>query len=101
MDTLHLPCTDPQGFFLGVIPLRVHEKTSCAGEACCLHDPSEHPLRDAPMLYRGDRGFIERTCDHAVGHPDPDSLAYLARVLSAEEYDRRAYGVHGCDGCCR
>ncbi len=32
---------------------------------------------------------LERTCAHGIGHPDPDSLAWLG-----------CEGIHGCDGCC-
>lgn len=77
--------------------VRTHGIIACEGEPCALHNPSDHPLRDAPMVFRADRGFlIERTCQHGVGHPDPDSVAYLASVS-----DDDGWGVHGCDGCCR
>lgn len=37
---------------------------------------------------------MERICPHGVGHPDPDSLAYLDAV------GVKGAGIHGCDGCC-
>jgi len=43
------------------------------------------------MVWKPDRGIIERMCIHGVGHPDPDSLTYL---------HGRDDGVHGCCGCC-
>jgi hypothetical protein len=43
-------------------------------------------MRGMPQVWRGDVGYIERTCPHGVGHPDPDEI-----FLDA---------VHGCDGCC-
>jgi hypothetical protein len=43
-------------------------------------------MRSWPQHWRGDRGIIERVCDHGIGHPDPD--------------DRNRDKIHGCDGCC-
>lgn len=79
---------------------KVHTPSQCAGEFCCIHNPSDHALREAPLNFRFDRGLTERICDHGIGHPDPDSLAFLQRVLTPEDYESRALGVHGCDGCC-
>jgi hypothetical protein len=79
---------------LGLI--NVHAELSCVGP-CPLHSPSEHHMRDWPLVWRGERGIFERTCPHGVGHPDPDSLQ------RAVEYDEDTYaGVHGCcaEGCC-
>lgn len=94
----------------------VHDPDKCEGEHCCFHNPSQHALSTAPWHIRFDKPvyrlenpwttmtrvltdyLTERTCEHGVGHPDPDALAYLAR-----EYPPRvveAMGVHGCDGCC-
>lgn len=90
----------------------VHDPDRCAGQPCPFHNPSDHPLSAAALHVRFDRpirftfdGTIyrefltERTCAHGVGHPDPDSLAYLRNVL-ADDYPRYALGTHGCDGCC-
>lgn len=72
-----------------------HGEDECSGEFCALHNPSDHPLKDAPMVFRMDRqGLIERTCEHGVGHPDPDSVSHFKRNGDLEQ------GVHGCDGCC-
>jgi len=67
--------------------LRVHPATKCAGEACTIHNPSDHHMRQWPLNWRGDRGTMERICPHGVGHPDPDGISEDT--------------VHGCDGCCR
>lgn len=75
--------------------LRCHPRGQCAGEFCSVHNPSDHPLRNAPLNWRADRRIMERICVHGVGHDDPDDLAYRASV------GREASGVHGCDGCCR
>lgn len=90
-------------YFGSVLPgsqtlVNVHSATQCMGRACCLHNPSDHALRDAPLQWRGDIGIMERVCEHGIGHPDPDDLAYRNSVrkpgYSADS------GVHGCDGCC-
>jgi len=79
-------------------PLVVHDPERCAGQTCCIHNPSEHRMIAWPQLWRADRYLMERVCPHGIGHPDPDDLAYRRRVRGADD----AYwaGVHGCDGCC-
>jgi hypothetical protein len=68
-----------------------HTPETCAGEACTLHNRSDHSMRKFPQHWRGDRGIMERICPHGVGHPDPDS------PWPADS----AEWIHGCDGCCR
>lgn len=78
---------------------KLHDQEACAGEFCTIHNPSDHPLKDAPAQLRGDRApLMERVCPHGIGHPDPDSLAFIERVWP----NRTAFyeGIHGCDGCC-
>ena len=72
----------------------VHNVSKCAGSNCCVHNPSDHHMRDWPMDWRSDKGVMERTCPHGIGHPDPDDAAYNAS--RGMEY----LNVHGCDGCC-
>ena len=73
--------------------VRIHPKSACEGH-CPFHNPSDHHMKDWPILIRYS-GLVERTCPHGIGHPDPDSLAYLS------EQDQKGYlGIHGCDGCC-
>jgi len=76
--------------------LKVHNREFCEGENCCIHNPSDHPLKDAPMNWRSDRRMMERICKHGIGHPDPDDVAFHLRTNPGDKY----YGVHGCDGCC-
>lgn len=80
--------------------LVTHAPDACAGENCCVHNPSAHPLSTAPLNWRGDRGRMERICEHGVGHPDPDDLAYKRSVMSHAKYSSGAWGIHGCDRCC-
>ena len=70
----------------------VHTQEHCAGSVCTLHNPTDHHMRDWPMLWRDDRKMFERVCEHRVGHPDPDQEDYLA--------ERGDDMTHGCDGCC-
>jgi len=73
----------------------VHDAKLCEGRGCAIHNhPSDHALKNAPMLWREDRGILERICQHGVGHPDYDSAIYLASIGQEVE------NVHGCDGCC-
>lgn len=79
--------------------LRTHPAAKCADdETCAIHKPSAHRLTWAPLHWRGDRGLLERICEHGVGHPDPDDLAFKKKTMP--NYDSYAFEVHGCDGCC-
>jgi hypothetical protein len=72
----------------------VHPPEACAGEPCTFHAPTEHRMRHMPLLWRDDRGIVERVCAHGVGHPDPDQKPYWKRTHRMYE------SVHGCDKCC-
>lgn len=72
---------------------RTHPLSACLGQACAVHAPSNHHMRDWPKLLRAS-SLIERVCDHGIGHPDPDSMAWQ------ETQGRGHLWVHGCDGCC-
>ena len=83
-----------EGEFRGNLS-NVHNPSNCEGRGCAVHaHPSDHALKEAPMLWREDRGILERLCEHGVGHPDHDSALYLESVGLGVE------NVHGCDGCC-
>jgi uncharacterized CHY-type Zn-finger protein len=66
--------------------ITTHSKEKCKGEYCCIHNHSDHRMKNWPQNWRYDRMIMERICPHGVGHPDPDDLTP----------DR----IHGCDGCC-
>ena len=73
----------------------MHSKEQCKGHFCPFHNPSNHHMKTWQKHIRYDRGGLtERICKHGVGHPDPDSLAWLKSIGSKDN------GVHGCDGCC-
>lgn len=63
-----------------------HPPAACEGSMCCVHNPSEHHMREWPQHWRDDAQKMERTCPHGIGHPDPD--------------DTSSDTTHGCDGCC-
>lgn len=61
---------------------------------CVIHRPSLHRLTGSPQVLRSS-ALIEDQCPHGVGHPNPDSVAYLNWAS-----DETHWGIHGCDGCC-
>jgi hypothetical protein len=73
----------------------VHPESSCAEQsACAMHNPTDHHMRGWEVIWRYDRGILERICQHGIGHPDPDQFPYWdANGMEAE-------AVHGCDLCC-
>ena len=76
-----------------------HRREACTGTSCCIHKPSSHHMTMWPLHFRGDRApLMERICRHGVGHPDPDSIAYLHGLHPNGQGS--AWEVHGCDGCC-
>ena len=77
----------------------VHLPEACDGQTCCIHNPSSHALDTAPLNWRSDMRTMERVCQHGIGHPDPDDLAFKRRALGEDQ--AWGFGIHGCDGCCR
>lgn len=74
----------------------IHPKEACAGNPCCFHNPSQHHMVSWQKHIRLHRGaMVERICPHGIGHPDPDSLAWMKSIGSNDD------GTHGCDGCCQ
>ena len=77
----------------------LHDPALCEGRVCPVHNPTRHHLRGMPRHWRADRGFLERVCEHGVGHPDPDQIAAWRALYGPRGAEASA--VHGCDGCCR
>jgi hypothetical protein len=77
--------------------LQIHNKEICT-TLCAFHAPSDHHMRYWQMLWRDDRALLERICEHGVGHPDPDQIAYIRKHVSYKY--AKEQGIHGCDGCC-
>lgn len=78
--------------------MMVHNKELCAGQHCSVHNPSDHHMKTWKQEWRNDRALMERICEHGVGHPDPDHIAYVRR--SRGDAAAHFEAVHGCDGCC-
>jgi hypothetical protein len=81
--------------------MRTHGISVCFGKNCCIHNPSNHPLKDAPLYWLRDLGLMFRMCEHDSIHPDPDALDFhqmLAFIGRADFYD----GYHPCcdSHCC-
>ena len=87
--------------------LQVHEEADCLGEFCCIHNPSDHPLRDAPLTWIPAWGMM-RVCPHGMQHPDPDDLAVKPLLFGIRDgllMVNTVCSVHyleegQCDGCC-
>lgn len=80
---------------------RTHTRAQCratrkqgAPKGCVLHKPTLHKLTGSPQILRSST-LIEDQCQHGVGHPNPDSAAFLNWRDGSH-----SWGVHGCDGCC-
>ena len=81
--------------------VNVHTEDQCAGPHCAIHNPSDHPLKDAPLWFRARAGILitERICECEIGHPDFDWLDFL-RIRGMSEEDVATEAVHGCCGHC-
>ena len=82
----------------------VHEPDECALEHCCIHNPSDHPLKDAPLLWMGELRAMYRVCEHEFFHPDPDDLQFMLaswRMADAEAIASVHMMSEHCDGCCQ
>lgn len=87
--------TDGMGFGgKNLLLVRIHPASRCEGDACVVHNPSDHHMSGWDLHWRQDRCLMERICPHGVGHPDPDDVAYQSGRGVA------GAGLHGCDGCC-
>lgn len=75
--------------FFGHELINVHEQDDCVGPNCPIHNPSNHPLHDAPQAWSELTHSMWRLCRHRQAHPDPD------------DYKNHAINhPHDCDGCC-
>lgn len=75
--------------------MKVHGPNRCLGPHCCIHNPSEHPLKNAPLVWVDSVGQMFRVCLHDHLHPDPDSMEFhraMAYAGLADFYD----GWHPC-----
>lgn len=55
--------------------LQTHAITAeCARRYCTFHNPSAHPLANAPRIWDPNYSIVLRVCPCGIGHPDPDDL---------------------------
>jgi hypothetical protein len=95
--------------------MHVHGPEKCAGRTCIIHHATLHHMSEWPLHWRTDRAIFERKCEHEIGHPDPDQIAFLREVGTGEMMNdiiagrdvitdptkfAEAYMEHTCDGCC-
>lgn len=80
--------------------LRTHPPERCEGDHCCIHNPSDHPLRDAPQFWNDRFKTIKRACAHGALHPDPDDFMHKWRA-GVSLVGLTLISAHPCDGCCR
>lgn len=86
--------------------LQVHPADVCIGPHCCIHNPSDHPLKDASLDWWPEVGMMRR-CEHGFTHPDPDDIAVkplLYGIPQGMMMVEAIMSVHlmeeNCDGCC-
>lgn len=73
----------------GTILGNVHNLGRClTGGGCAIHNPSDHPLKNAARTWYND--MIYRICPHAAAHPDFDSLVFII------ERDGGVWESHKC-----
>ncbi len=84
--------TDPYiGAERGVAVLKnVHSSALCAGQACVVHNPSDHHMRSWPLTWRDDKRVFERSCEHGIGHPG--LRAHDERVVARHDFQQRFGG---------
>lgn len=79
--------------------VKTHGGNACAGRSCCVHNPSDHHMKEWPLVFNRNKGYMgERICDHDYRHPDPDAHAYVTSRLP--KHLAQTIGVHTCCGCC-
>lgn len=89
---------DMVGMKDGTVLVNVHTVDQCAGQPCCIHNPSNHHMAQWSHSWDDTYGVMWRKCPHGNRHPDPDDLDYR-RNRSMEA--ARIIFSHVCDGCCQ
>lgn len=81
--------------------VKTHGINDCGGRPCCVHNPSEHHMRDWPIIFDMKKMALAlRLCAHGYGHPDPDSLAYFCTRKGIGANTIAWLLLHQCDDCC-
>lgn len=79
--------------------VNVHAVDQCAGQNCCIHNPSDHHMKPWKPTWDPAFKMMMRSCPHRLLHPDPDDMAFLRRRWSPRAAAR--FAQHVCDGCCQ
>lgn len=79
--------------------LNVHTQDQCAGQPCCVHNPSNHHMLTWPGDWEPLFKQMWRTCPHNMTHPDPDDLQFHRAKFGDD--DAAVQALHACDGCCQ
>lgn len=69
----------------GEIISGVHARADCIGRNCCIHDPSDHAMRDWAMVFRHGRMY-RRSPITGRRYLDPDDIAYHRMVDGWDDY---------------
>lgn len=72
---------------VGGLSLVTHDKDSCMGEFCTIHNFSDHHMVTWKQMWDERTSRMFRICKHNIAHVDPDELPTRSRE-------------HHCDGCC-
>lgn len=80
--------------------LATHPADRCAGTPCCIHNPSDHPLRHAQLHWEPADRSMSRRCVHGQLHPDPDHIGWLRLVGQFAKAQEQT--IHTCCAtrCC-
>lgn len=78
-----------------------HSPNKCAGAPCCVHNPSNHHMREWPISFDIRLAYAaSRLCEHGLEHPDPDSMAFFANSSNVSTHMIALMAMHRCDECC-
>lgn len=84
----------------GEILAQVHARSACEGRGCPMHHPSDHPMKDWPLLWSDTRKQMYRVCEHGFQHPDPDDIAWRKSLGFYTALDEALWLRHLCCGDC-
>jgi hypothetical protein len=83
----------------GPVLVNVHTADQCAGQRCCIHNPSDHHMLQWQPQWNPRDKEMWRLCPDGFTHPDPDDLWFRRQKLGHKRASLLA--IHGCDGCCQ
>lgn len=75
------------------VVMYVHDRGTCVGAYCTIHNPSNHWLSIAPQSWNETHGVMMRMCSHGQWHIDADEIKVLDIAVNGCWAD--------CDTCCK